>query len=83
MDEAKNEIVTVIENRAAIVRLNRPKALNAVTLAIIHELSALYHACAKNPHIYGAVMEAEGKRLQRGRRYPHHPRLDAERSRTG
>ena len=66
MDEAKNEIVSAIEGRAALVRLNRPKALNAVTLEMIHALEALYHACAKNPHIYGVVMEAEGKAFSAG-----------------
>jgi enoyl-CoA hydratase len=66
MDEAGNEIVTAIENRAALVRLNRPKALNAVTLDMIHGLSALYHRCAKDPHIYGVVMEAEGKAFSAG-----------------
>jgi enoyl-CoA hydratase len=66
MSEASNEIVTTMEGRAAIVRLNRPKALNAVTLEMIHGLSALYHRCAKDPHIYGVVMEAEGKAFSAG-----------------
>ncbi len=66
MAEAANEIVTTLENRAALVRLNRPKALNAVTLEMIRELSALYHRCAKDPQIYGVVMEAEGKAFSAG-----------------
>ncbi len=66
MQEAGNDIVTAIEGRAALVRLNRPKALNAVTLEMIHALEALCHACAKDLHIYGIVMEAEGKAFSAG-----------------
>jgi enoyl-CoA hydratase len=66
MDQAANEILTAIEGRAAIVRLNRPKALNAVTLEMIRTLEALCHACAKDPHCYGIVMEAEGKAFSAG-----------------
>ncbi len=66
MDQALNDIVTTIEGRAAIVRLNRPKALNAVTLEMIRTLEALYHRYARDPHVYAIVMEAEGKAFSAG-----------------
>jgi enoyl-CoA hydratase len=61
MDEASNELICTERDRAGLIRLNRPKALNALTLGMIRGLEAFTHACAKNPHIYGIVMEAEGK----------------------
>jgi enoyl-CoA hydratase len=61
MDEAPNELICAERGRAGLVRLNRPKALNALTLGMIRGLEAFTHGCAKNPHIYGIVMEAEGK----------------------
>ncbi len=49
------------EGRAGLIRLARPRALNALTRDMIKALEAFTHACARNPHIYGVVMEAEGK----------------------
>ncbi|MGA9765069.1 MAG: enoyl-CoA hydratase/isomerase family protein [Rhodomicrobium sp.] len=66
MDQAGNDIVTAIEGRAAIVRLSRPKALNAVTFEMIRELEALCHRFARDPHIYAILMEAEGKAFSAG-----------------
>jgi enoyl-CoA hydratase len=66
MDQAPNEIILAEQGRAGLVRLNRPKALNAVTLGMIGALEPFYHRCAKNPHIYGIVMEAEGKAFSAG-----------------
>jgi enoyl-CoA hydratase len=66
MQQAGNEIIIGIEGRAGIARLNRPRALNAVTPGIISELEALCHGCAKDPHIYGIVLEAEGKAFSAG-----------------
>jgi enoyl-CoA hydratase len=61
MDQAGNDIIIGIEGRAGIARLNRAKALNAVTAGMIAALEAFYHRCATDPHIYGIVLEAEGK----------------------
>src|SRR5258706_5080939 len=66
MDQSGNEIILEERGRAGLVRLNRPKSLNAVTLGMIHALETFYHRCAKNPHIYGIVMEAEGKAFSAG-----------------
>ncbi len=61
MDEAPNELICAERDRAGLIRLNRPKALNALTLGMIRGLETFTHACAKNPRLYGIVMEAEGK----------------------
>jgi enoyl-CoA hydratase len=61
MDEAGKDIVTAVEGRAVLIRLNRPDVLNAGTPDMIRALSALYHKYAKDPHIYGFAMEAEGR----------------------
>lgn len=66
MTETEKEIVLEERGRAGLIRLNRPKALNAVTLGMVRELEAFYHRCAKNPDIYGFVMEAEGKAFSAG-----------------
>ncbi|MGA7325575.1 MAG: enoyl-CoA hydratase/isomerase family protein [Rhodomicrobium sp.] len=66
MDQDGNEIILAESGRAGLVKLNRPKALNAVTFVMIRALEPFYHRCAKNPHIYGIVMEAEGKAFSAG-----------------
>ena len=66
MEQAQNGIVIETQGRAGLVRLDRPKALNAVTLEMIAALEAFYHRCAKDPYIYGVVMEAEGKAFSAG-----------------
>ncbi len=66
MDTAADGIIISTTGRAGLVRLDRPKALNAVTLEMIAALEAFYHRCAKDPNIYGIVMEAEGKAFSAG-----------------
>src|SRR3974377_258805 len=61
-----DEILTAVQGRAGLVRLTRPKALNAVTWRMIAALEPFYHSCAKDPHVYGIVMEAEGKAFSAG-----------------
>ena len=61
MSAVQDEIVCSEQGRAGIVRLTRSKALNALSLGMIRELEAFKHTCAKNPHICGIVLEAEGK----------------------
>jgi enoyl-CoA hydratase len=61
MDEAENEIILAQQGRAGIVRLSRPKALNALTYRMIQALEPFYHLCARNPDVYGILVEAEGK----------------------
>ena len=66
MDQSGNDIITATEGRAGLVRLNRSKALNAVTAEWVAKLEPFYLRCAKDPHIYGIVMEAEGKAFSAG-----------------
>ncbi len=62
MEQAPNDDLICAQNgRAGLIRLNRPKALNALTIEMIRGLEAFTHRCAGNPHIYGIVMEGEGK----------------------
>ncbi len=67
MEQAlEQELVTEVKGRAGIVHLTRPKAFNAVTWGMIGALEPFYHRCAKDPHIYGIVMSAEGKAFSAG-----------------
>jgi enoyl-CoA hydratase len=66
MERAFDGIIIALDGRAGLVQLNRPKALNAVTSEMIAGLEAFYHRCAKDPHIYGIVMEAAGKAFSAG-----------------
>jgi enoyl-CoA hydratase len=65
-EAAEQEIFLEEKGRAGLIRLNRPKALNAVTHAMIQALEPFYHRCARNPDIYGIVMEAEGRAFSAG-----------------
>jgi enoyl-CoA hydratase len=61
MDEAETGVSCAEEGRAGLIRLARPRALNALTLDMIRKLEVFTHACAENPRISGILMEAEGK----------------------
>jgi enoyl-CoA hydratase len=61
MDEAQTGVICGEEGRAGLIRLARPRALNALTLDMIRKLEAFTHACADNSHISGVLIEAEGK----------------------
>lgn len=55
------EVLLEERGRAGFIRLNRPGALNSLNLSMIRDLEAFYHRCAKNPKIYGIVLEGEGR----------------------
>jgi enoyl-CoA hydratase len=59
--ELEPDILFSEQGRAALITLNRPKALNALTLGMIRDLEAFYHKCARAPQIYGIVMEGTGR----------------------
>ncbi len=59
--DAEAEIILAERGRAGFARLNRPRALNALTLDMIGKLEAFYHRCAKAPHIYGIVLEGDDR----------------------
>jgi enoyl-CoA hydratase len=50
------------DNRVGRVILNRPKALNALSLEMIRAMEAHFHDCANDPHIYGIVQRAHDDR---------------------
>lgn len=52
------DVICAKDNRAGLVILNRPRALNALSLDMIRDMEAHFHACANDPHIYGVVQRA-------------------------
>lgn len=52
------DVICREDNRAGIVILNRPKALNALSLDMVREIEAHRLKWAKNPHIYGVIQRA-------------------------
>jgi enoyl-CoA hydratase len=46
------------QDRAGVVRLDRPETLNALTLEMFDALSEAYRRWAPAPHIYGVVLES-------------------------
>ncbi len=58
-EEARTQdVICTEDNRAGLVILNRPKALNALSLEMIREMESHFHQWAKNPHIYGVIQRA-------------------------
>jgi enoyl-CoA hydratase len=55
------DILLSEQGRAGFITLNRPQALNALTHGMIKSLEAFRHQCAKNPRLYGIVMEGPGR----------------------
>lgn len=45
-------------NRSGIITLNRPKARNALTLEMLEPIKEHFKNWAKDPHIYGVVIES-------------------------
>src|ERR1700688_3877885 len=56
------DLVTSREGRAARVLLNRPKALNALTLPMIRTCTRGLNEWAKDPHIHAVVIAGAGDR---------------------
>ena len=52
------EIILTKTNRCGLITLNRPKALNSLTLNMIREAERHTLEWAKDPDIYGVVIEA-------------------------
>ena len=50
------------KGRLGSITLNRPRALNALTLAMIDALAEHYEKWAREPKIYGVVMESASER---------------------
>ncbi len=52
------EAICSEDGRAGVVILNRPRALNALSLEMVRDMDAHFHRWAKNPHIYGVIQRA-------------------------
>lgn len=54
------EILSEIRNHVALVTLNRPEALNALSLDMIGELRTLLRGYAADPHIHAVLIQGAG-----------------------
>ncbi|BFM15021.1 enoyl-CoA hydratase-related protein [Maricurvus nonylphenolicus] len=59
-------ITYAVENRVATITLNRPKAMNAVSQKMRHELKAAVDASEANDDVRVVVLRAEGKGFTSG-----------------
>jgi len=57
-----DEILTRVDGTVGFVTLNRPKAINALTHAMVNALSAVLTAWAQDPEIYVVVLDGAGER---------------------
>lgn len=64
MQDNQQQNETIIERRGAvgIIRLNRPKALNSLTLGMVRAISAALDDFAADPAIVSVVVQGEGER---------------------
>lgn len=68
---AKNDILATVQNGIGFITLNRPQALNALSLAMIRDMTALLLAWRDDPAIHGvyvsgATLESKGAALCAG-----------------
>jgi enoyl-CoA hydratase len=57
-----DEIIIEQIDKAGIIRLNRPKAINSVTLPMVHAMRPALHAFAGDPAIHLVILTGEGER---------------------
>jgi enoyl-CoA hydratase/carnithine racemase len=55
-----DEILVEVRNRVAHITLNRPQALNALSLAMLHRLRELFDQWAHDPNVYAVVSRGTG-----------------------
>ena len=58
-DAHTQDVICRQENRAGLVILSRPKALNALSLDMIRDMERHFHGWAKDPHVYGVVQRSQ------------------------
>ncbi|MDR3101583.1 MAG: enoyl-CoA hydratase/isomerase family protein, partial [Paraburkholderia sp.] len=58
--EAGPDVLLRVVNRVAIVTLNRPAALNALSHAMVRELAVLLERVRHDDHILALVLEGAG-----------------------
>src|SRR5215475_7966279 len=59
---ADGDLIARKEGTAGIIRLNRPKAINAVTLEMFHDIDTALDAFEADPEIAVIVLEGAGER---------------------
>lgn len=59
---AEGDLVARKEGSAGIIRLNRPKAINAVTLEMFHDIDRALDAFEKDPAVAVILLEGAGER---------------------
>jgi enoyl-CoA hydratase len=55
-------VITRLDGRVGRILLNRPKALNALTLPMIRACSAILEEWREDPHVHAVVIEGAGDR---------------------
>ncbi|MGO6982758.1 enoyl-CoA hydratase/isomerase family protein [Rhizobium leguminosarum] len=60
--ERQDEVIIERRGTAAIIRLNRPRALNSLILPMIRAITAALHDFADDPEVASVVMVGEGER---------------------
>jgi enoyl-CoA hydratase/carnithine racemase len=56
------EILSEIRNHVAIITLNRPAALNALSLDMIHSLRSVLRSCAEDSHVKAILLKGAGEK---------------------
>jgi enoyl-CoA hydratase len=59
---AEGDLIARREGSAGVIRLNRPKAINAVTLEMFHDIDRALDAFEKDPAVAVIVLEGAGER---------------------
>jgi enoyl-CoA hydratase len=59
---AEDTVVTTRDGRVGRILLNRPRALNALTLPMIRACAAILETWRDDPHVHAVVIEGEGDR---------------------
>ena len=59
---AEGDLIARKEGSAGIIRLNRPKAINAVTLEMFHDIDKALDAFEADPAVAVIVLEGAGER---------------------
>ena len=67
---AEGDLIARKEGSAGIIRLNRPKAINAVTLEMFHDIDKALDAFEKDPTVAVILLEGAGERTTAQRLRP-------------
>jgi len=62
VDVAEGDLIACKEGSLGVIRLNRPKAINAVTLEMFHDIDRALDAFEKDPAVAVILLEGAGER---------------------